>query len=71
MTPTLGQEVHEMNGTPMRPIARSVQLAVLAAPSTSVEEAAAEARRRHVTTGAWIATNVSPARRRLLVGAAA
>lgn len=60
-----------MNGTTMRRIARSVQLAVMAAPSTSVEEAAAEARRRHVSSGAWIATNVSPARRRLLLGAPA
>lgn len=36
-----------MNGTPMRRVARSVQLAVMAAPSTTVVEAVAEARRRH------------------------
>jgi hypothetical protein len=35
-----------MNGTPVRRVARSVQLAVMATPTSSVLEAAAEARRR-------------------------
>jgi hypothetical protein len=43
-----------MNGTTTAPAARSVQLAVMAAPSASVAEAVAEARRRHDTSGAWI-----------------
>jgi hypothetical protein len=43
-----------MNGTTTAPAARSVQLAVMAAPSASVAEAVAEARRRHDPSGAWI-----------------
>ena len=39
-----------MNGT-THGQARSVQLAVMAAPSASVAEAVAEARRRHDTSG--------------------
>ena len=42
-----------MNGTTHVQV-RSVQLAVMAAPSASVAEAVAEARRRHDTSGAWI-----------------
>ena len=48
------EEVHEMNGTTTHVHGRSVQLAVMAAPSASVAEAVAEARRRHDTSGAWI-----------------
>ena len=40
-----------MNGTTMQPHSRSVQLAVMAAPSVSLTEAVAEARRRHETPG--------------------
>ena len=44
-----------MNGTTTTPVhGRSVQLAVMAAPSASVAEAVAEARRRHDTPGTWI-----------------
>jgi hypothetical protein len=46
-----------MNGT-TRDQVRSVQLAVMAAPSASVAEAVAEARRRHDTSGAWISLPV-------------
>jgi hypothetical protein len=43
-----------MNGTTTAAVGRSVQLAVLAAPSASVAEAVAEARRRqHGIPGAW------------------
>lgn len=42
-----------MNGTTTRDYARSVQLAVMAAPSASVAEAVAESRRRHEPSGAW------------------
>lgn len=56
-----------MNGTPMRRVERSVQLAVMAAPSTSVVEAAAEARRRHEPANAWIAI---PPQERLVAAAA-
>ena len=59
-----------MNGTPMRPFARSVQLAVMAAPSTTVDQAAAEARRRHALTARLVADR-SPPRRRHAVAAAA
>ena len=40
-----------MNGTPNIQV-RSVQLAVMAAPSATLAEALAEARRRHDTPGA-------------------
>ncbi len=43
-----------MNGTTTANPGRSVQLAVMAAPSASVAEAVAEARRRHDPSGAWI-----------------
>lgn len=56
-----------MNGTPTPRVARSVQLAVLAAPTTSVVEAVAEARRRHGTVVGWIADRVQP---RLMVATA-
>jgi hypothetical protein len=46
-----------MNGTTMKPHGRSVQLAVMAAPSASVAEAVAEARRRHETPGTWISSH--------------
>ncbi len=49
-----------MNGTTTTNVhGRSVQLAVMAAPSASVAEAVAEARRRHETPGAWISRPVS------------
>jgi hypothetical protein len=48
---------HEMNGT-TRVQVRSVQLAVMAAPSASVAEAVAEARRRHDASDAWISLPV-------------
>jgi hypothetical protein len=38
---------------------RSVQLAVMAAPSATLAEAVAEARRRHDTSGAWISLPVA------------
>jgi hypothetical protein len=41
-----------MNGTTTANPGRSVQLAVMAAPSASVAEAVAEARRRHDSPGA-------------------
>ncbi len=47
-------EVREMNGTTTQPHGRSVQLAVMAAPSASVAEAVAEARRRDEPPGTWI-----------------
>jgi hypothetical protein len=53
------QEVHEMNGASTR-VARSVQLAVMAAPTTTVAEAVAEARRRHETVATWITQRVQP-----------
>jgi hypothetical protein len=40
-----------MNGTTTANSGRSVQLAVMAAPSASVAEAVAEARRRHDSSG--------------------
>ena len=43
-----------MNGTTTANPGRSVQLAVMAAPSASVAEAVAEARRRHDQSGTWI-----------------
>jgi len=51
------QEVPEMNGTTNVQM-RSVQIAVMAAPSASLGEAVAEARRRHDTSGAWISLPV-------------
>jgi hypothetical protein len=44
-----------MNGTMRRLLGRSVQLAVMATPSTSVVDAVAEARRRHDSAVAWLA----------------
>lgn len=44
-----------MNGTLRRLLGRSVQLAVMATPSTSVVDAVAEARRRHDSAVALIA----------------
>jgi hypothetical protein len=41
-----------MNGT-TNIQARSVQIAVMAAPSVTLAEAVAQARRRHDTSGAW------------------
>ena len=38
---------------------RSVQIAVMAAPSASLAEAVAEARRRHDTSGGWISLPVA------------
>ncbi len=44
-----------MNGTTTTPVhGRSVQLAVMAAPSASITEAVAEARRRQDTPAEWI-----------------
>ena len=43
-----------MNGTTTPTTGRSVQLAVMAAPTTSVVQAVAEARRRHDASGRWI-----------------
>ena len=60
-----------MNGTPMRRVARSVQLAVMAAPSTTVDEAAAEARRRHATATTRPFADASSSGRPLTVAAAA
>ena len=42
-----------MNGTTTNVHGRSVQIAVMAAPSASVAEAVAEARRRHDPSAAW------------------
>jgi hypothetical protein len=47
-------EVHEMNGRTMRLAPRSVQLAVMAAPGTTILEAIHEARRRHHPVSAWL-----------------
>ena len=46
-----------MNGTPLVQT-RSVQLAVMAAPSATLVGAVTEARRRHDTSGAWISLPV-------------
>jgi hypothetical protein len=46
-----------MNGTTTQPNRRSVQLAVMAAPSASVAEAVTEARRRHETPGSWMSSH--------------
>jgi hypothetical protein len=43
-----------MNGTMRRLLGRSVQLAVLATPTTSVVDAVAEARRRHESAVGFI-----------------
>jgi hypothetical protein len=47
--------------TTMKRVMRSVQLAVMATPTTTVTEAAAEARRRHEAVGAWLAQLNPPA----------
>jgi hypothetical protein len=57
-----------MDGTTPTPDGRSVQLAVMAAPSTSVVEAVAEARRRHEPAGRWITLHVRGAERRIAAG---
>ena len=49
-----------MNGTTTPPAARSVQLAVMGAPSASIAEAVAEARRRHDPSNAWISHPAVP-----------
>lgn len=60
-----------MNGTPMQTVARSVQLAVMATPSTTVDEAVAEARRRHAVASVEIDDRSAEGRRRPLMAAAA
>jgi hypothetical protein len=47
-----------MNGTTHVQV-RSVQLAVMGAPSATLVEAVAEARRRHDTSAAWISRPVA------------
>ena len=42
-----------MNGRTLRQVARSVQLAVMATPETSIVDAVVEARRRHASDPAW------------------
>ncbi len=49
--------------------ARSVQLAVMSAPSASVAEAVAEARRRNDTPGAWNSRQVGGASLRAVAAA--
>jgi hypothetical protein len=46
-----------MSGTTTQPNGRSVQLAVMAAPSATVAEAVAEARRRNEAPGAWMSSH--------------
>ena len=58
-----------MNGTTNVQV-RSVQLAVMTAPSASLAEASAEARRRHDTSGAWISLPVAGSTFRTQVAAA-
>ena len=48
-----------MNGRTLRQVARSVQLAVMTAPETTILEAAVEARRRHGSDSAWIPVAVT------------
>ena len=48
-----------MNGRTLRQVARSVQLAVMTAPETTILEAAVEARRRHWSDSAWIQVSVT------------
>ena len=48
-----------MNGTTTQPLGRSVQLAVMAAPSASIADAVAEARRRHDDAGALVSRPVT------------
>jgi len=48
---------------------RSVQLAVMAAPSATLAEAVAEARRRHNASGAWISLPVAGSALRMQVAA--
>jgi len=55
-----------MNGRTLRQVARSVQLAVMATPETSIVDAVVEARRRHASDSAkasvrWSPTTVRPA----------
>ena len=57
-----------MNGTTNIQV-RSVQIAVMAAPSASLAEAVAEARRRHDTSGAWISLPVATTALRTLPAA--
>jgi hypothetical protein len=52
-----------MNGTTTQPQSRSVQLAVMGAPSTSVADAVAEARRRHDAPAAWTSPAGGPSLR--------
>jgi hypothetical protein len=59
-----------MNGTPMRRTERSVQLAVMTAPSASVADAVVEARRGHDGARPWIARPESNARTNHLAPAA-
>jgi hypothetical protein len=44
-----------MNTTMRRLLGRSVQLTVLATPSSSLADAIAEARRRHAAAATWLA----------------
>ena len=57
---TSSRRSHEMNGT-SNVQTRSVQLAVMAAPSASVAEAVAEALRRNDTPDAWNSRQVGGA----------
>ena len=43
-----------MNGRSLRQVARSVQLAVMATPETSIVDAVVEARRRHASDSALV-----------------
>lgn len=52
-----------MNTTMRRLLGRSVQLAVLATPSSSLADAIAEARRRHAAASEWLASAASVPRR--------
>jgi hypothetical protein len=55
------QEVHEMTGRRTTTPGRSMQLAVMAAPSSSVADAVAEARRRHDASGtSMLGTDIAP-----------
>lgn len=50
-----------MNATMRRLLGRSVQLTVLATPSSSLADAIAEARRRHAAAAQWLANAATPA----------
>jgi hypothetical protein len=52
-----------MNTTMRRLLGRSVQLTVLATPSSSLADAIAEARRRHAAAAGWLAKAATPAPR--------